>query len=107
MNNILKLEHRVLSAAISELLSHNFSLSVFDGGEYALRKRRDKKEVLRHLWTCDEEWLIVYDGLGARLGALYLIYGECGWDVVCDYSTVLEPFLSSTKQLIQELSNAR
>lgn len=70
------------------------SLRLHDGEDWANPEwTRDRDEIMRELMACDEENLMVAlrkpDG-STKHAAIYLVYGNDGWDVIADNSASLE-----------------
>jgi hypothetical protein len=97
------LEKIVIKSAIAELLSHGFSLSVNDGGETTLVRSFDADAIFGAMMTTDEDNLHAHRPGVDGGGWVRFIYGNDGWDVMNDYSTVLEPYLIKTNALIDEM----
>ena len=95
-------EYAVVSSLVDELLEQGCLISINDGDGIALRKSTNRNAILSSIMSVDEEHLIVYHQTG-RLGSIFLVYGNDGWDVVNDYSTSLEPCIPQTLALIDKL----
>ena len=95
-------EYEIISSLVDELLEQGCLISINDGDGIALRKSTDRTKILESIMSVDEEHLIVYHQTG-RLGSIFLVYGNDGWDVVNDYSTSLEPCIPQTLALIDKL----
>jgi hypothetical protein len=74
-----------------------------DNGEYiSLDKSDDVEAIVADLMACDMDWLHVFDGQ-KRVGTLLLVYGNDGYDVICDYSVSLEAYVRDADRLAEEL----
>ena len=102
MNQIVEMEFRIISTLVDELLGHGFKLSVHDGEEWTVTASDHKQEVLRALHTVDNNGLRATHPDGT-MGAVFLVYGNSGWDVICDYTPILDPYLTKTFELIDKL----
>lgn len=86
---------KIVIAAINA----GFSVGVNDGEETVLKYSRDVKEVMRALFSTDEDYLLFYrteidNGVDEdcdHFGWVYLVYGNGIDDLVNDYSTNLDP----------------
>jgi hypothetical protein len=108
-------EIRILKATVKALLDAGFTLSVFDGEEDLLLHRtgpetpvvggsKDTKTIYNALYNTDEDYLNAWKG-GHIFGWVRFVYGNDGWDVICDYTTNLEPYIgegSAVESLIDE-----
>lgn len=100
-----KIERRIVLSAVDELLAHGFQLGVDDGGhELALQPTKDRQDIVDAMLNTDEDYLIAYKD-GKRFGWIRFVYGNDGWDVICDNTTNLEPFLAKTDALAHSLED--
>lgn len=91
----LELELRVLRKMCRSLCAAGYSLSVWDGEEWAIKRSTQPDIVLAELRATDEEQVRVREG-DKVIGTIYLVYGNSPWEVVSDYSTSLESALAET-----------
>src|SRR5215510_11232719 len=84
-NRIAK-EKRMASALVREALKRGYMLSVYDCEEWTVIKSRSYREVMNALFTTDDDRILLRDAAGTACGSFWLVYGNCGYDVVCDYS---------------------
>ena len=87
-----KHERPVVGALTKALLDRGYTLAIHDGEEWAC-KRTTRYTKLRPMFGhAGEDWLVVYDTEGQRVGSWYLIYdnGSEGdpMVVISDYSWV-------------------
>jgi hypothetical protein len=59
-------------------------------------------DLAAHLFNLDEANVLVYNG-ERYLGFVKLVFGNDGYDLICDYSTILEEWLLPVNQLANEL----
>jgi len=101
------MERAVIRTLAQSLLDAGFSLRVWEGEDWAGPLTTSRDRIMADIMSVDEEYLYVYRGDGenrpARIGVLFLVYGNDGYDVISDYSTNLEPFLAPVHKLIEEL----
>ena len=97
------MEKRIARSLIVELLEQGCSLSVYDGGETTLKDSVNRMDILYSLATTDEDYLFVKDSSGKKLGWYKFMYGETGYDVICDHSMTLENMYPKTADLIRKL----
>lgn len=98
MSQIHEMDIAIVKAVIAQTLAAGFSLTVFDGEQETVRRSKDPETVFAAMRTTDEDYLYTYRGL-ARLGWVRFIYGESGWDVICDHTVNLEPHLTEATAL--------
>jgi hypothetical protein len=94
----IDLERRIARRAVNGLLEAGYQLSVFDGEEITV-KRSEKPGVIMHaLGTTDEDKLIVHaprsktDKNAPRVGFVWLVYGNSGYDLIADFGGTHEHF---------------
>ena len=97
-------EARVVRRIVSDLLKAGYALSVSDG-EYGwlIRRSTNKAAILHQMMEMDEDNLTVFTTDGVRVGGVYFVYGNDGWDVVNDYSVALEHDLAPAMRLCETL----
>jgi hypothetical protein len=84
-----RIEMRIASAIIDSALAQGYALGVFDGEEHTVTNSTDRGKIREALMTTDEDYLCIYRE-GKKIGSVYLVYGNDGWDVICDYTTALD-----------------
>lgn len=108
-----KMERRICMAVVDALLAAGYSLGVYDGEERTITFSKDRAAIRKALFTTDEDWLLVYDRPAEKDTTpnmwVRFVYGNDGWDVVCDYShaETLDKYLgdgTEVQNLIDKLS---
>lgn len=103
------MERAVIRRAVADLIAAGCWLRVFYGaGEGFGCNRTDNVDiVMEAVGACDEEHLYVYNNSSdARRGAIFLVYGNDGWDVMADYSTRLERDLKGANEFAEQIADA-
>ena len=99
-----RMEYAVLRRFCLDAIAAGYTLSLHNGEDWCVKKVKTAKEVLDAAFSVDEERLYVFDG-DKRLGGVFLVYGNDGYDVICDYHTSLEPLMEKgTHQLEDRLA---
>lgn len=98
----IAIEKQIVEKIITDALSAGFKLSVFDGEQTAISKSTDKDKILAELFACDEEYLRFWKD-GKLEGSVSLVYGNDGWDVICDHHVCLEDVLKGANALANQL----
>lgn len=105
------IEKRIVLSLIDELLAARsvgaqqlFMLSVDDGGDDETPATRDREAIVKAIMETDEDYLHVWFN-GRRFGWVRLVYGNDGWDVICDYTVNLEPVMAQTIALAKQLED--
>jgi hypothetical protein len=78
-------ERKIVSSVIDSALARNYTISVYDGEEYSLKRSTDKSEILKALASTESDVLHFRTEHGARIGWVWLIYGN-GEDIISDWS---------------------
>lgn len=99
----IRMEKRIVKSLVNELSTNGLLMTVDhgDGDEFDLTG--DVKQILPALLQCDEENLRVYSKEGWFMGVFNLVYGNDGYDVICDYTMKLEQYIPETLALIEKL----
>ena len=78
-------ERRTISRVLSYAHQQGWSVSVNDGEELVAVKIRPMA-AKRYLGSTDEDTLIFFDKAENKVGAMWLVYGNAGEEVVADMS---------------------
>lgn len=86
----LTVEGRIVSKLIKHGLASGYAVSVCDGEEWVVKQSTDYAKLIAACASTDED-RIRFWSLGAddhhKIGTVTLIYGNCGYDVISDYSS--------------------
>jgi hypothetical protein len=94
--NAKDMEAVIVRNAVHELLDHGFTLSVDNGGDdYEIDRSVDAEAVIAQLGHTDEDRLMARTGDTIK-GWVHFVYGNDGYDVICDMTVSLEPYLPDT-----------
>lgn len=110
-----KIERAIAGRAVTALLDAGYHIAVAMGDERPEKTTRSKKTIMAQLGECDEDRILVYkpdnlppDNATGREhpanGWIFLVYGNSGWDVICDYTNNLEAVLQETNDYAESLS---
>ena len=98
------IETGVMKSLVKTLLSAGFFVTVNNGGdEDELQDSNDEAEILRAMRLTDEDHLLVSKTKGKRDHFVYLVYGNDGLDLICDYSFGIEDIIKPTLDLAEKL----
>lgn len=81
-----ELERKIVSMVVADALKAGYSISVDDGEAIVLNKSVKKAEILKAMFSTDEDILRIFDSERRLVGDVYFIYGNSGYDVIHDYS---------------------
>ena len=100
---LIEIEQQIVEKTVHTLIDQGYFLSVWDGNEFVTSRLSGSKSVIAAMMQTDEDSLHVFDGKGKRVGVVCFVYGNDGWDVICDYSnalkTTLEPVFTLANRL--------
>lgn len=109
------IERAIVRRAVRDILAAadgGYCMTITNSESVELARSRDLDKIMDNIGQCDEETIVVKhatnDGvLGGKLGSIYLVYGNDGWDVICDHtdSRVMHELLEDAKKLAEELGN--
>jgi hypothetical protein len=80
----IAVERRIVRQIAIDALMAGFCVSVHDGEDYVLVRSRSVAAIVDACMTTDEDRLFFSDADGKRLGWVFLVYGNSGWDVIND-----------------------
>lgn len=92
-------ERRIASALIRDGLLAGYTISVHDGGEFVLKDSTSRKDILKAMFSTDEDTLYFKTEGGKHHGWVLFIYGNDGWDVISDYSVCLEHIMAGANKV--------
>jgi hypothetical protein len=101
------MEYMIVRRALRDLTKAGYEMYAVENdwpGEELTRNIRDDKESLLYLFNLDQEYVFVRKD-GRDAGWVFFVFGEDGWDVICDYTVNLEDALAVTNGLSERLSN--
>lgn len=96
------IERIIASRIIRAMLDTGFAIDVEDGEETTLERSTDHDSIIEHLFTTDMDYIhAVKDG--RRRGWVQLVYGNDGFDVICDYTVNLEDMLAPVNAFADQI----
>jgi len=97
-----KVERSIARRLILDGLSMGYTIGVHNGEELVLNRSAKSKDILAAMFSVDEEKLYFYKD-GWPCGWVFLVYGNDGWDVICDYTVNLEPIMAGAHTLSEKI----
>jgi hypothetical protein len=97
-NSIQQMERKIVRRIIREAIAIGGTVSLHDGEAWAVVTSAREREIMEHVGSTDTQTLLIRDRNGERMGRVYLIFGNDGYDVVSDYSVSLEWFMKSVNE---------
>ncbi|MCK1543374.1 hypothetical protein IVB12_15770 [Bradyrhizobium sp. 179] len=79
------IELDIITRLIEIAREKDYTISVFDGEEYAVKRETDKAVILAAMAATEMDTLVLRDPAGVRIGSVTLIYGN-DLEVISDHS---------------------
>jgi len=101
----INIEHKIVSRIVKDALANDYKVSVYDSEEYVLKRSQSYKAIMAACFSTDDDTLVIRDNEGEYLGSIALIYGNCGYDVISDYTynETIENLLTGANALARKL----
>lgn len=99
------IEEKIVSKLVKVILKAGYVISVFDGEEVPVKRSGKYFEVMKGLFSVDEESIKIRNKAGEYVGFVYFVYGNDGYDVIADYSAneVIEKLMVEVDAYISKL----
>ena len=93
-------ERRIARRLVMDAIAVGYAINIDNGGDdYELPAPSVKtKEILDTMFATDDEKLVMFKD-GKRMGWVWFVYGNDGWDVISDYTTNLEHIMAGASPL--------
>lgn len=107
----MEIEKRITKKLVESLIAQGLYVSIYDGENIACQITQDANAAHAALGACDEEWVRVSVRNDStepdakpfkRLGNIFLVYGNDGYDVIADYSVSLEAYLKDVNEYAEQ-----
>lgn len=81
-------ERRTATRLVRAAIAAGYTVSVYDGEEYTVKRSQNEAAILEALASTEEDTLVIRDSAGERIGALVLIWGndQTGEELIADYT---------------------
>lgn len=97
-----RMEYSIARRFILDAVKAGYTLRVHDGQEFVTTQTKNTQDLLAAMFSVDEEHIYVYkDGL--RIGWVFFVYGNGGWDVIADNTINLEPIMEGVSEYADSL----
>lgn len=77
---------KIVKALINNAINKGYTISVYDGEDYAVKRSMDAKEILEALEATDEEWLFIKRSDKTTVGNVMLVHGNEDGVILADWS---------------------
>jgi hypothetical protein len=82
----LEIERKIITKLMKEAIKQGYSVSVFDGEEYAVEQSTDIELLKKEIMATDTDSIELYHANGTMFGSVLAVYGNDGYDVMADSS---------------------
>jgi hypothetical protein len=97
---IKEMDEQIVRKVVTDAIGAGYVLTVDD---YGVKNSNDVESIISDLHAVDQAGLLFIKD-GRQIGWVNFIFGECGWDVIQDYTTNLEDVLKGATELADQLS---
>ena len=103
---IEEMEIKIANQIVTDALALNYTVSVYDGEEWALKRSGNHQEIIAALNSTGWDQLKFRKADGEYVGVVALIWGECGHDLINDYtlSDEMESLMQGANDLSSQLA---
>jgi hypothetical protein len=103
-----EMENGIANKIIDDALASGYTVSVYDGEEWPVKRSSNKDEIISALNSTGIDQLKFRDSSGEYVGVCALIWGECGYDLVNDYtvSDAMEKLMKGASDLADTYQDA-
>jgi hypothetical protein len=96
----IQIEKRIARRVVRALLAAGYDITVNNGGdEDEIPYSASFKQITEAMFATDDERLYLRRD-GRNQGWVWLVYGNDGYDVICDYTTNLSPVIEPIEAYI-------
>jgi len=90
------IERGIAKRVVRSAIALGYTVSLWDGGEYTVKRSSKLSEIVGAMFTVDEESLEIRDSEGGLIGTVWMVYGNDGFDAINDFTATetMEKLLS-------------
>jgi hypothetical protein len=102
-----EIERRIARALVTDAIAAGYGIRVPDTNENTpdgAVTLTDVDAVLGEMFHADDDRVYMIKD-GNTVGWVLFVYGNDGWDVICDYTTNLEPIMGTAKAMSDNLGD--
>ena len=97
-----KIERQIAAQVVKDALTAGYEIRIDNGGdEMEPRTEQTQEAILADMFATDEEHLFFFKD-GKKIGWVFFVYGNDGFDVISDYTTNLESMLTKAHEVAAE-----
>ena len=76
----------LVSALVDAALAKGYSVSIYDGEAWTVKRSTDRAELMAAIGTTDMDTLRIRKACGAAVGSVLTVYGNGDWSTIADSS---------------------
>lgn len=101
-----EIEKKIVTKLIEDAIAAGYTVGVHNGYRVVIKESTDRAAILEEMFSVDSEHLLFYNKDGKRIGSVFLVYGNDGWDVIADNSAndATEAIIAGATSLANSLS---
>jgi hypothetical protein len=94
------IERGIAKRVVRSAIEAGFTVSLYDGGDWPVKRSRKLSEVVGAMFTVDEESLEIRNVEGGLIGTVWMVYGNDGFDAINDFTATetMERLLSDANK---------
>jgi hypothetical protein len=98
------IEKGIAKRVVRSAIEAGFTVSLYDGGEYTVKRSSKLSEIVGAMFTVDEESLEIRDSEGGLIGTVWMVYGNDGFDAINDFTATetMEKLLSDADEYARQ-----
>jgi hypothetical protein len=97
-------ERKIARKVIDDAIAAGHTIDVFDGEAVVVKRSTNADQLIAAMFSTDSDTLIIHKD-GKRLGTVFFVYGNTGYDVIADYSMSLHDLLQGAGELSEQLES--
>ena len=100
------IEKGIAKRVVRSAIEAGYTVSLWDGGEWIVKRSSKLPEVMRAMFTVDEERFDIRDSEGGFIGHVWFVYGNDGWDALADYTATetMERLLKDANEYAESIA---
>lgn len=102
------IEKLIFRATIKAALAKGYCVSIINNGgdEPEIRRSNSLKDIMKAFCLTDDDRIYLHKDKDSKAFAwIWFVYGNDGYDVISDYTTNLEEFLTPINELSDKLAD--
>jgi hypothetical protein len=100
------IEKGIAKRVVRSAIALGYTVSIWDGGDWPVKRSSKLPEIIRAMFTVDEESLEFCNAEGGLIGTAWFVYGNAGWDALADYTATetMERLLKDANEYAESMA---